>query len=199
MTPAPKQTLLVASAAIAAITAGVYYGTRTVEREPNTEDPRRFSVPWPDGGEPTGDVRCTWTTALVSPSMLAIYGARSDAGSQYAYARICEAMPTDGGPSDEDEIVMYEGLEALEFEQMEEPWDGGGPALTAILQGQPGWPCACSTGSDCEWMPWYSGGEWLEAPVGITLSGQWRGAGCFQKSCVELAGVSSWPSGCPTQ
>ncbi len=196
--PASKRTIATVSAALITITMGVAAGIYVVNREPDTEDPRRFSVDWPDGSVPTGDVRCVWTTALVSPEMLATYGARSDAGPQYAYAYLCEPMQADGGPSDEDELPPLPGIEAMEFDQLEEPFDGGHPRLTAILQGAPGWPCACSTGSDCEWKPWYSGGQWLEAPTGITLSqGQWRGEGCHGKSCVELGGTSSWPTECP--
>lgn len=51
--------------------------------------------------------------------------------------------------------------------------------------------CACSTGADC-----FVGGQ--DAGTGYTLpAGSWAGAGCRRKVCVEVSGVSSWPSECP--
>ena len=204
MTPAEKATIAAASLALIAITGAVATGVFQVERSPDTEDPRRFTVQWPDGGTPDGgDVRCVWTTALVAPEVLAIYGGKSDAGSQYAYAYICAERLPDGGPSDEDPLPeLPGGVEAMEFDQMEEPYDGG-PRFVAILQGQTGWPCACSKGgesSNCEFRPWWGGGNWYPAPVGMTFgAGAWRGSDCFPKSCVEFAGTSSWPMECPTE
>jgi len=226
MEPADRKTLIVASAAFITITSGVLFGIIAVNREPATrdwldaglgmEDPRRFTIDWSDGGPPEGNVQCVWTTAVVSdqpmqgtapdgatlelPSALQAYGARWDAGPQYAYARVCDLMPGDGGPSDEDEMPTLEpGIAAMEFAQMKETYDGG-PRMRAILQGEPGWPCACRAGDDCEWSPWYAGGEWMQAPLNMTLTeGQWRGADCFPKTCNEAAGYSSWPEACPTQ
>jgi hypothetical protein len=70
-----------------------------------------------------------------------------------------------------------------------------------------GFECACSKGSDCEQLRSYlpdekKEAEWVAASLGTTLSkGRWRGAGCWQKSCVELArrDITSWPSECPTK
>jgi hypothetical protein len=215
-TPAEPKTLIIASAVLVTISAGVYFGTRTVERTPDTENPRAFVVQWQDGGPAAPDVRCVWTTALVSdqplplpdggflPSPLAAYGARTDAGPQYAYARVCGEMPEDGGPSEEEGMPdLPPGMEALEFDQLEEPYDGG-PQLRVILQGEPGWPCACARYpdvGDCErqalnFETWEF--EWAAAVHGMTFgAGQWRGDDCFPKACNELSGTtSSWPAEC---
>ena len=200
MTPADPKTLAAAIGALILITTGVATGIYFVKRDAG-ENPRHFTVEWTDAGVPEGDVRCVWTTALVGPEMLAIYGARTDAGSQYAYARICMEVLDDGGVDQEAMAELMPGVEAMEFEQMKETYDGG-PRFTAILQGEEGWPCACSRGiGGCEWMPWYSGGQWLEAPNGMTFTaGKWRGDDCFPKACNELSGTTtSWPPECPTQ
>lgn len=72
--------------------------------------------------------------------------------------------------------------------------DGGVPFLAQA--------CACkrATGT-CEYRG--ADGGMVPAPVGKTLGPgyppyeAWSGAGCVPKSCVELAGSSSWPSTCP--
>lgn len=225
--PAEPRTIATAIAAFSVVTIGVLSGLYLVNRAPTTVSlddggtaevcPTRFWIEW-DGGTPEGELRCLWTTALVSdqslgsvpesdggvrvlPSPLEAYGACSDAGPQYAYARVCMAMQADGGPSNEDPLpAMPNGILALETAQMQEPYDGG-PMFIAVLEGEAEWPCACSRGVDCEWRPWYSGGTWLEAPLNMTLSeGQWRGSGCFRKACSELSSeFSSWPAQCPTE
>lgn len=61
--------------------------------------------------------------------------------------------------------------------------------------------CACrkATGS-CQYS---TDAGLVDAPMGRTLGpdyppyGNWSGAGCQPKACVELAGSSSWPANCP--
>ncbi len=67
-----------------------------------------------------------------------------------------------------------------------------------------GFDCACPTGVGiCEkfYPPAFgSDGGWRTAPAGNTIEkDMWRGAGCFQKSCVEAGSksVTSTPSECP--
>lgn len=219
MSPAEPKTLIVASGVLVAITVGVVYGVRQVERTPDTDNARQFVVRWEDGGPQASDVRCVWTTALISdqpillsdggslPSPLGIYGARVDAGPQYVYAKVCAEMPEDGGPSEETPMPdLPPGMDAMEYDQLEDVYDGGAQ-LTVILQGEPGWPCSCARYPDkgnCEratldFMTWET--VWVSAPHGMTFgAGQWRGSDCYPKACNELSGTtSSWPAECGTQ
>lgn len=184
-----------AAAAVVAITAAVFLGERIPEV---AQDKRRASVHWADGGVPLG-VKCLWTTALAEPSALGLFGLDVDAGAQYVRARVC-APPADGG---DEAPSLPAGMLALQDGQTEEDFDGGAE-LTAVLQGEVEFECACSTGSNCEqWRQDYGSedGGWAAAPRGNTLSaGKWRGAGCFRKACVEGFGwPSSWPGGCPRE
>lgn len=78
------------------------------------------------------------------------------------------------------------------------PWKPTGAVLVAqeetLLPSMAGdFECACSTGKDCDV-------DKKPAPPGNTLSpGTWRGEGCLKKTCIELAGRSSWPRECPTK
>jgi hypothetical protein len=231
MTPATKQALAIGITAFTAITVGVLYGTRTVERTPDTGNPRRFVVQWPDGGAPEGRILCVATTALVSdqainagpyqgqpipnggyvndggnlilPSALATYGARTDAGPQYVYVtQLCNVVPEDGGPSEDEPLpALPPGMVALEFAQYQWEYDGG-PQLSAVLTGEPEWPCACARvdiDAGCEWetMDWVTWEpKWEAAPLATTLT-TFRGPGCYGKSCNELdveGALTSWPT-----
>lgn len=205
MTEATPRSLAIGITAFVAITGAVVYGLVQVNKDP-TDCPSTFTVDWPalpDGGRsPSGPAVCVRTTALLTGDagtmVLGAYGACVKA-PQYLYARVCGLLLPDGGPSDEDPLPeLLPGVEAMQYEQTEEIWDGG-PQLVAVLQGAPGWPCACSTGTGCEWLaPQFEAPpEWQTAPKGRTFGpDQWRGAGCFPKSCAELAGVAAFPTEC---
>jgi|GEM_PF-4269649 len=169
-----------AAVAFVAILSGVLIGNYT----PNANEGKTTIA-----GDPGAGAKCLFTTALASPQALALFGLSADGGHQYVYARVC-GQPSDGGmPS------LPAGIEALDFGQTEEDYDGG-PIFSAVLPGRDEWPCACSTGALCNMLD--NNGVWRSATPGITLeAGKWSGSGCYPKSCVELAGVSSWPSACP--
>lgn len=58
--------------------------------------------------------------------------------------------------------------------------------------------CACRVGQDCR-VKLADGGTAL-APFGETLPFKGSvGTQCFGKVCVEVAGITSWPSECPTR
>lgn len=57
--------------------------------------------------------------------------------------------------------------------------------------------CACKRERFCNSI--LADGGTPTAPWGVTLPYQgFSGADCFPKVCVEIAGISSWPSECPT-
>ncbi len=62
-----------------------------------------------------------------------------------------------------------------------------------------GFECACAAGPACERLHHDKGDEaWVPAERGNTFAkGQWRGADCFRKNCVENAGDTIWPRECP--
>ncbi len=73
-------------------------------------------------------------------------------------------------------------------------WADGGTDVQVLDTS--GARCACSSGSGCT-VPNPDGGTRLDAPQGLSLSPGWSGEGCVLKPCVEVAGVSSWPTACP--
>lgn len=134
---------------------------------------------------------CVYRSGLASPAALAAWFPGWDGGSAYAVMRVCanaEAVDEDAG------VQLPEGYEALpDGDERVEAWDGGAQ-LRVWLQGQPDAPYLCACAKDAACLR----ADGTPAPVGVTLgSGQWQGAGCLPKSCVEFAGVSSWPKECP--
>lgn len=156
-------------------------------------------VEWQDGGPPA-DARCLWLTGLIDNQVAGIFHLTPADGGQYVYAHIC-GSPIDGGTAD-----VPSGMLALSDTEGEEAYDGG-PQLEVWTTGDSAapWPCACSSGSNCQvpglpfdpatLQPIDAG--LVEAPVGQTLQPGWVGTGCQRKTCVELGGVPYWPSGCP--
>lgn len=154
-------------------------------------------VEWPDGGPPEG-VLCTWFTGLLQ---------QADGGaSKYGYAHACGTL-VDGGR----DAPLPANLLAFTAPDVTEAYDGG-PRLEvwSADDANAPFPCACSTGSSCQVLtPATDGGTdgfgvgpgvLVPAPLGVTLQPGWVGAGCKRKSCVELAGTSSWPTeSCPLQ
>lgn len=165
------------------------------QQSPGPEAPQGHVV---SGVAPAGSV-ATQFTALLDPSVLRLMGV--DAGAQtYATGVIC-ALPVDGGEDPGGRVIP--GAIVVWGEPEGVGCDAGAPVLEMWLQGHPSapWACACSSGASCQWRPplYPSGlGDLAPAPLGVTLpAGSWSGAGCVRKSCVELAGVSSWSASCP--
>ena len=145
-------------------------------------------VPWPDGGVPDGGF-CVDFDGLSDAEARAFFCLTPDGGQEYARGRGWApdvdgdaGMPVipDGMQAVQDsEVIRYSGACPYRFEA----WL---PSTEAPF------PCACSTGADCEALA--IDGGWVTAPAGVTLpEGAWRGAGCWKKVCVEIAGYSSWP------
>lgn len=181
MTPSAA-TKAAAVVAVLGIAAAIVVGTLTPEVGPGA---RSLRIGW-DGGKPA-DVACMETAALTSPRTRALFGLDADGGDQYVYVRIC-GVPTDGGqpelPAGMVPVTPTERTAATGDYQLEAWMDGAG------------FPCACSTGADCEAV--VSDGGWEAALLGVTFNdGAWRGTGCYRKTCVELFGTSSWPPACP--
>jgi hypothetical protein len=133
---------------------------------------------------------CYELTALASQGMLALGGvSRLGAVPEYTHARIA-VCPGDGGT-----LSLPAGMTALDDTARVMPCPQDPPELEVWVQGEASapFPCACSTGSDC----FLAGPEQEPAPLGVTLQPGWTGAGCKPKTCVELAGSSSWPEECP--
>lgn len=134
---------------------------------------------------------------------LVVHDGPAGAGYQYDRARVC-ALPVDGGvdpgPSFFPGLVVVYDDAALTACASSDPtveaWadtvDGGAP-----------WSCACAlpvdAGSCTATVPIRDDGgtQTVPAPTGVTLSaGAWSGSSCRPKTCVELAGFTSWPPEC---
>lgn len=170
------------AAAFITMVGGIMYGLVTPAPDATaTRVEVAFQGPVPPG------TRCIWTTGQATPESLTLFGLRVDAGL-YVQTRMCAA------PSEEPEPNLPGSMLAIEDSQWETSYDGG-PQFLAVLQGEPEFPCVCSTGSNCEELQ--TDGGWAPARAGMTHQpGKWRGAGCFRKACIEVSGVSSWPSEC---
>lgn len=186
MRPASRNMIVGGSLAFLAIVGGIYMNTRQVE----PGGARYGTVAW-DGPVPA-DVMCLRTTGLAAEAALALF--KLDAGQpgpQYVYVRICASPVADAG--DDDDVQLPPGMVAFDSFQVEEDYDGG-PQMRASLDD---FPCACSEGAHTDCEASLEDGGWAQAQVGVTLlEDKWRGS-CRRKACVELAGVSSWPGGCP--
>jgi hypothetical protein len=170
------------------VVGGLLYGTLHVEQ---VTPGRHVRIAW-DGGTPDGSV-CVELDGLSSPQARALFGLNPDGGQQYARIRMGAYLADDdaGMPELPPGMLALEGSEVV--------LDGGVcpyrfeawlPATDAPF------PCACSTGSNCQSLA--SDGGWATAPTGVTLpEGRWKGAGCFPKVCTELLGSTSWPGVCP--
>lgn len=136
------------------------------------------------------DTRCLVATAVATPAALQLFELETDGGLQYVLAKVC------GSPSNSESPGLPPGIVGAEATYEEVAYDGG-PRLEVVLAGEPEWPCACSTGANCEALV---GGAWVAAAKsGNTLGeGAWRGAGCVRKACTELAGYEgrSMPTEC---
>lgn len=154
---------------------------------------RRMAIHWQaDGGDvpPDGTIVCVLQTGVGLASALPVFGLDAGAGAPYGYAlcRAC-AVQLDAGILDP---TLPSGISPLEVTQEEVDFDGGAQ-FWCVLQGEPEWPCACSTGPGCLGI---DGGA---APTGVTLAaGAWSGS-CFPKACIELSGFPSTPSECGAQ
>ena len=155
-------------------------------------DARASRVPWGEDGRPAR-VACLRVTGLASPQVLALHGLDADAGEQYVDGVWCADADADGGTA----AALPGGMTVVDGTSMDAPADAGTEAVVLKMQGEAGgFACACSTGSSCEALG--VGGAWAAAPKGVTLApGAWRGAGCTEKTCVELQGRAvSMPAEC---
>lgn len=153
---------------------------------------RRMAIHWQtDGGDtpPSGTIVCIQQTGVGLAAALPLFGLDAGAGlNGYAICRACAPQLDDTTPVPS----LPAGISALKATQDEVDFDGG-PQFWCALQGEPEFPCACSTGPGCLGV---DGGA---AQTGITLAaGAWSGA-CMTKACTELAGFSSWPTECGAQ
>lgn len=133
-----------------------------------------------------------WATSLASPAVqAAILGVDSGA-PVYVRSRAC-VVGVDGGADPGQYSVP--GLVVVYDDDTTQPCAPGvDPALEAwtTARSDTPWACACARDATCT----ADGGA---APLGVTLAaGAWTGAGCTPKPCVELSGVTSWPTSCPT-
>lgn len=153
---------------------------------------RRMAIHWQvDGGDAPakGAVVCVQQTGVGAASALNVFGLDAGAGVPYAYA-LCRACAVQLSASTLAPSLPA-GISPLEVTQEEVAFDGGAQ-FWCVLQGEPEWPCACSTGSNCH------GPDGGDAPTGVTLAaGAWDGGGCYPAACVELAGYPSFPADCP--
>lgn len=143
------------------------------------------------GYELDAGAQCIYRSGLASAEVVGQWFPNWDGGSSYAVMRVC----VNEAPEDAGETPLPAGYDALpEYEERGPEAYDGGPQLRVWLQGDPAAPylCACAKDATC------LRNDGSPAAQGVTLGhGQWQGAGCLPKSCVEFAGVSSWPQECP--
>lgn len=175
-------------ATVTIVATGLMVGQLTKTVSP---DQTRTVIGWGDGGPPPSGGVCVEVSGVAQVPMLKLFGLRSDAGAQYAHCRICGTpREVDGGTLPSLPSGMY-GLVDSEFEV---PFDAGHPQMECWIGEQAPFPCACAKTYDC-YVDLPDGG-FQTAPSGVTLQPGWSGEGCVRKSCVELAGQSSWPAEC---
>jgi hypothetical protein len=177
--------LRIAAAAVVAATAALLASGVLKPSAPGVVD----AVP---GYELDAGAECIYRSGLATAEVVGQWLPGWDGGASYAVVRVCAnpAQNEDGGvqplPPGYDLLPDYE-------ERGPEAYDGG-PQLRVWLQGDVAAPylCACAKDATC------LRNDGSPAAQGVTLGhGQWQGAGCLPKSCVEFAGVSSWPKECP--
>lgn len=175
----------IAAAAVVAATAALLASGALKPSAPGMVD----VVP---GFELDAGAECLYRSGLASAEVVGQWFPGWDGGVSYAVVRVCvnPAQDEDGGvqglPPGYDLLPDYE-------ERGPEAYDGG-PQVKVWLQGDAAAPylCACAKDATCL-RP-----DGSPAAMGVTLGhSQWQGAGCLPKSCVEFAGVSSWPQECP--
>lgn len=178
--------LRLAAAAVVAATAALLASGAlrpTVDGTTSSVD----SVP---GYELDAGAECLYRSGLALPDVVGQWFPGWDGGSQYAVVRVCANPTEDGG-----ETPLPPGYLLLpDYEERGPEAYDGGPQVRVWLQGTPEAPylCACAKDATCL-RP-----DGSPAVQGVTLGhGQWQGVGCLPKSCVEFAGVSSWPVECP--
>lgn len=143
-----------------------------------------------EGGTPAP--ACHWVTGVAL---------KGDAG-QYMLAHARRGVLDDGG------VAFPATVLPLETREDTGCYDAGSDLrVWAAGDATTPWPCACSSGHDCQvpGLPFDvvtmrpTDVKMVAAPLGQTLQPGWVGSGCRAKACVELAGVSSWDSRCPTK
>ena len=178
-----------AISAVIAIVVGILYGQRTVEHV----TPTHIMVQWSDAGVPP-DAVCQTYEVRGSNDAFALFGLQppTSVPNSYAVARICSAA------SDGPDVALPAGIDSLEMSSTMELYGPPSPELE-VWQSTDAVPapfeCACAVGPDCYAVA--EDGGTTVAPVALTMwRGQWVGADCRLKPCVELAGFSSMPAAC---
>lgn len=186
-TPSRNQIIAAAGAGFVAIVVAIATGQRAPVVNPSKT---QITVDWPDGGSKVG-AQCVSATGYAKASALEFFRLKSDAGPKYVYIPQLCAVPTEN----EEQATLPGGMESIEVGETFEYT--GGPQLIAQIDEAAEWPCACSTGSQCERMD--NAGNWVSADSwnNIIHANKWRGAGCKRMSCVQLFGAPSpYPAEC---
>lgn len=196
---------LAATVLLGGVAAGIYQLQihDTLELPDGSRCATHVSIAWP-GEVPAGAV-CK-TSEIVGPSSSwALLGLCPD--GRRAVARICgvaaevadDSATLPAGVSvisdPTDEAVPYVSGPQLEV------WDDRHPDAANLYR------CACSTGSNCEWLTASEPGgteTWQSAPKAITIyPDRFRGSGCVRKPCYETSTReypgSSMPPACREQ
>lgn len=151
-------------------------------------------VGWGDAGAPPPGAVLVKATARASDATVAAFGvgpSPDDAGFSYWRVYVCAAPLADGGDPGPS---FLPGATIVYDDDQVDACPAGAPQLEAWREGRADAPflCACARDATCLQL---DGGP---SPTGLTLeAGQWSGSGCLPKTCIEIAGSSSWPAGCP--
>ncbi|MBM3992161.1 MAG: hypothetical protein FJ298_14295 [Planctomycetes bacterium] len=181
---------------IAAVVIAAAIGIAALQLTPTISDAgmRATIDSVPDAGLDAGAL-CALRAGYANGNVMSLWFG-PDAGGGYAIMNVCVPVyDADAGAWDGSIPILPSGYEVLPDLTVvgADVWDGG-PQIEIWRQGHPSapYPCACAKDATC------LNADGGPAPSGLTLAaGQWGGAGCLPKSCVELAGNSSWPAECP--
>lgn len=177
--------LLGAAAAVAAALTGLFIGTRTVTNPTAT----RACIPF-DGAPPPNLRTTRFYSVRLSPQAQALLGFSPTGDWEYV------AMEVQAQEDESPNASLLARL-AHHADVVGEVENRATPAfppcqVAAVRSDDVAYPspCACSTGSACNWTPPLAGGGFgasVAAPKNLTLPpGTWTGAGCRKKSCIVL-------------
>jgi hypothetical protein len=183
-----------AASALALALLGLYAAERTVLNPL----PTRACVTWP-AGQPAGLQTTRFYNVRVSPAIQSLLGLAPTGEWEYVAMEIQHTL--DEAPAS---VLARLDAHADVVGEVEDRVTPAFPACeVAVVRADDALypsPCACSTGSNCNWTQPLADGAFAPsapAPKNLTLPpGTWSGAGCRKKACVELSGSPSMPAAC---
>ena len=154
------------------------------------------------GGNAPPTATCITASIKLTPEEAKAFGLADTITGPYLYGKMTACATPNASAADKHKWVVELA------ETVSDTFVAGAvvPAVVIALEGdvEATFACACNPGiGTCNWTPRLRNGTLgpsVPAPKGTTLpAGQWSGAACVRKTCVELYGFSSFPPECPLQ